>query len=280
MTGASGGRKQRSNPQLRIISAVVLGVVTLALTWLGGPWFRFFAAALAALMVFEWAAMIGASRHRAHVGLMWLATAVIALAILFGLDQRTVLALVAACAGAVLVAGLSFGQGPAAAVGVAYAGLSGAALAFLRGDGTTGLWVILFLFAVVWSTDIAAYYVGRAVGGPKLAPSISPGKTQSGALGGLAAAVVAGLAVAAATGGGIVVAGIAALVLSVVSQAGDLAESAAKRRYGVKDSGFLIPGHGGVMDRVDGLVAAAIALYALFLLMPSALRPWQDVIPT
>src|SRR5690606_13899764 len=117
--------------------------------------------------------------------------------------------------------------------------------------------------AVVWVTDILAYFVGKAVGGPKLAPSISPGKTWSGAIGGAAGGTLAGLIVAqfVPTTAGMAVICVAALALSVVSQAGDLFESSLKRRFSVKDSGRIIPGHGGVMDRVDGLVAAAFALY-------------------
>ncbi len=137
-------------------------------------------------------------------------------------------------------------------------------LAYLRDSDTPGLIAILFLFAVVWATDILAYFVGRAVGGPKLAPSISPGKTQSGALGGAVGGVIAGVLLAMAAGvPNLLTIAVVALVLSIVAQAGDLFESWIKRRHGVKDSGWIIPGHGGVMDRVDGLVAAGFALYVL-----------------
>jgi phosphatidate cytidylyltransferase len=119
---------------------------------------------------------------------------------------------------------------------------------------------ILFLFSVVWATDILAYFVGRAIGGPKLAASISPNKTWSGAVGGTIAAVVAGLVIISAFGGTATVAlGLIALVLSIVSQGGDLFESRLKRVCDVKDSSALIPGHGGVMDRLDGFIVAAAA---------------------
>ena len=147
-------------------------------------------------------------------------------------------------------------------MGVGYAVLPAIALALLRGDTLSGLLAVVFLFAVVWATDILAYFVGRAIGGPKLAPSISPGKTWSGAVGGAVAGVVAGILAAQIAGEpSLVLLGWLALLLSVGSQAGDLFESAFKRRHGAKDSSNLIPGHGGVMDRVDGLVAAALALY-------------------
>ncbi|MFZ1681999.1 MAG: phosphatidate cytidylyltransferase, partial [Rhizobiaceae bacterium] len=145
----------------------------------------------------------------------------------------------------------------------AYALLPAIAFSSLR-DGPSGFAAILFLFAAVWATDIFAYFTGRAIGGPKLAPAISPGKTWSGAVGGTVFAVLAVVALA------FVLPALAlpailvpAIALSVVSQIGDLAESAFKRHFGVKDSGNFIPGHGGVMDRIDGLAVAAVALYLI-----------------
>jgi phosphatidate cytidylyltransferase len=146
--------------------------------------------------------------------------------------------------------------------GIAYASIPASSLAYLRGDGDQGLFAIIFLFALVWSTDIFAYFVGRSMGGAKLAPKISPNKTWSGAIGGTAAAVAAGLAVAALTGPiGNPILPFVIVVISVLSQLGDLFESWIKRKFGVKDSGNMIPGHGGVMDRVDGLAVGATALY-------------------
>jgi phosphatidate cytidylyltransferase len=140
--------------------------------------------------------------------------------------------------------------------GLFYASALFAGAVLLRNDPTYGLPAILLLFAVVWSTDIAGYFVGRAIGGAKLAPRISPGKTWAGAIGGGAAAVLAALCVAWATQSRIVPLLMLGLLLSIASQAGDLLESFIKRRFGAKDAGFLIPGHGGVMDRVDGFWAA------------------------
>jgi phosphatidate cytidylyltransferase len=133
----------------------------------------------------------------------------------------------------------------------------------LRGDPEYGFAALLFLFATVWATDICAYLIGRAVGGPLLWPQLSPKKTWAGAVGGLFGGVAAGIVVAYASGGtSPAVAGILALVLSIAGQGGDLFESAIKRRFGVKDAGNLIPGHGGVMDRLDGfLVAALVAVF-------------------
>ncbi len=129
----------------------------------------------------------------------------------------------------------------------------------LRSDGGDGFLAVIFLFAVVWATDIVAYFVGRAIGGPKLMPNVSPKKTWSGALGGTLAAIVVAVAVAKAAGlTGLFAVAMLAVVLSVFAQAGDLFESFLKRRFGAKDSSHLIPGHGGLMDRLDGFVSASV----------------------
>jgi phosphatidate cytidylyltransferase len=151
--------------------------------------------------------------------------------------------------------------------GLVYAGLLLLAPIGLRGDAQFGPTAILFLFAVVWATDIVAYFVGRAVGGPKLWPAVSPNKTWSGALGGVLGGVTAALIVVKLAG--LAVASMLVLVavgLSVASQAGDLLESALKRQFGAKDASDLIPGHGGLMDRLDGFLTAVLAAVMVGLL--------------
>ncbi|BCM19683.1 phosphatidate cytidylyltransferase [Mesorhizobium sp. J8] len=253
-----------SNLQQRVISAIVMAALTLGLTWLGGLPFRLFCAAIAALIFYEWTRM-ARTGSGAALGLLPEALILIFVAALIaGLPALWLLLLVAILVAVAAIAARVRGAAPWEPPGVAYAALSGFSLAYLRDDNHSGLIAILFLFAVVWATDIAAYFVGRAVGGPKLAPSISPGKTQSGALGGAVGGVIAGVLLAIVAGAGnLVQLGLVALALSVVSQIGDLFESWVKRRHGAKDSSNLIPGHGGVMDRVDGLVAAALALYVM-----------------
>jgi phosphatidate cytidylyltransferase len=140
--------------------------------------------------------------------------------------------------------------------GVLYAGVLVLAPALLRA-GAHGAATMFFLFAVVWVTDILGYFVGRAVGGPRLALRISPKKTWAGAVGGALGAIGAGVVFAALTGYSILGSGMMAFVLSLVSQGGDLLESAIKRHFGVKDASHVIPGHGGLMDRLDGFIAAA-----------------------
>jgi phosphatidate cytidylyltransferase len=151
--------------------------------------------------------------------------------------------------------------------GVAYAAVLLFAPLILRRDPTLGFTAMLFVFAIVWVTDIAAYFAGRAIGGPKLWPAVSPKKTWSGAIGGTLGGVAAGLLVVKLAG--LVVAPMlvpVALGLSVVAQMGDLLESAVKRHFGAKDAGHLIPGHGGLMDRLDGFLTAAAAAVMVGLL--------------
>ncbi|MGC9268807.1 phosphatidate cytidylyltransferase [Acidiphilium sp.] len=155
-------------------------------------------------------------------------------------------------------------------VGAAYAGLPALALLWLRNRPVTGLDDVLFLLLVVWLTDIGAYLVGRLLGGRKLAPAISPGKTVSGALGGL---IIGSLAGAIFAGGPLGL--LPAAALSLISQVGDLAESGLKRRLGVKDSGNTIPGHGGLFDRLDGILAAAPLAALLAWLAQGGLPLWR-----
>lgn len=267
-----------SNLQLRILSALVLAAVVLGLTYIGGLPFRLLCALIAGAVFYEWSRMARAEPASGAGLLPEALLAVFIVALVAGLSASVLLLLLAAMVVVTAIAGMARGTGQWDASGLAYAGLSGLTLALLRDGDHSGLLAILFLFAVVWATDIFAYFVGRAVGGPKLAPSISPGKTQSGALGGAVGAVVAGLLVAVAAGASnLVELGVVALVLSAVSQAGDLFESWVKRRHGCKDSSLLIPGHGGVMDRVDGLVAAALALYLFGCISGSLDHPAQGL---
>jgi phosphatidate cytidylyltransferase len=269
-----------SNLQLRVLSAVVLAIAVLGLTWLGGLPFRLLAALIGAAIFYEWCAMSRTVANASYQVLTALFLAAVLLAVVAGLPAATVLLVLAGALAASIVVGLVRGQGSWPTIGLAYAGFSAVSLAFLRDGDHAGLLAILFLFATVWATDILAYFVGRAIGGPKLAPAISPGKTWSGAIGGAVGGLAGGLAVAALAGvTNLPVLGLVALLLSIVSQIGDLFESWVKRRCGVKDSGSIIPGHGGVMDRVDGLVAAAFALYVIGWMAGGAEHPAHGLFP-
>lgn len=273
-TPQTGPNKNPSNLYLRIASALVLGVVALSVTFLGGFAFRLFTAVVGVLVFHEWTAMHRPASPRHRILSRTMLALVLAI-MLAGVEPSLSFAAMGLAVLVVLLWGVYSGNGAWNAAGLAYSTLPVFALAYLRGNDHAGLVGILFLFAVVWATDICAYFVGRAVGGPKLAPSISPGKTWSGAIGGFLGAISAGIGTAVLAGAErpLLAVLLLALCLSAISQMGDLFESALKRRQGVKDSGNLIPGHGGVMDRVDGLVMAAIGLYIFGLLFSGFSAP-------
>jgi len=237
----------------RIASGVVMALLAVGAVVLGGWPFALFWAAAAVGIFWEWSTIVagGAIAARA-VGI----AALIAAALAAGAGQIYAASLVLA-AGVAVVAACAPGRRGWAAAGVVYAGIALLAPMVLRPDREFGLLAMLFLFAVVWSTDILGYFVGRTIGGPRLAPHISPKKTWSGACGGALGALAAGIAVVYIAGDtALLPVTCVAFVLSIASQAGDLFESAVKRRFGVKDASHVIPGHGGLMDRLDGFIAA------------------------
>lgn len=263
--GKERGGRNRFGPDVvvRTQSAVVLGLSVLALTALGGWAFVVFTALMAGLVLGEWLGMTRARQQLFVAGDLPAAAALVV--ILFKAFGAGV---ALASGGFLFVVLLVSAQDRVrriwAGLGLLYALVPAVALQSLRDSFHFGLWAIVFLFAVVWTTDVAAFFTGRAIGGPKLLVSISPKKTWSGAVGGLIGAVAAGGVVATLAGLPTVVPVLVlAAFASVVSQAGDLYESGIKRFFMVKDSSQLIPGHGGVMDRVDGLVAAAVLLAAI-----------------
>lgn len=256
----------------RAASALVLAPLVLAAVWIGGIAFAVMVAVVAGIVMLEWWT-VTVPRRAGRKSELEIAPAVAAVsagaAPLAMAASQPLAAAGLLLVGVVLVAVLHRGHAGGVlwpALGVLYAGIPAVALVGLR-DLPGGLWFVVLLFLVVWVTDSVAYFGGRAIGGRKLWPRVSPGKTWSGAVCGLAGGVVAGVVIALALGASPVAAAVVAVVLSIVSQIGDLAESAVKRRFGVKDTGKLIPGHGGVMDRVDGLLAAAVVAAALALAM-------------
>ncbi|MCY1322288.1 Phosphatidate cytidylyltransferase [compost metagenome] len=263
---AGGWFLMQTELKLRIASGVVLAAVALAATWFGGLAFQLLSVLIALLVYYEWSTITGlVERDFQGNAFGWLSIVVIAGLVVTGYIGYS-LPFLAFGLGAALLWVLTQKTSWWLPGGIAYAGLTGISLAALRGADDLGLIATLFVFAVVWATDIFAYFTGRAIGGPKLAPRISPGKTWSGAIGGTICGILAGVAVFMAYFSlQDLRIPIIALVLSVASQVGDLFESFIKRRFGVKDSSRLIPGHGGVMDRVDGLIFACVA--ALILVM-------------
>lgn len=248
----------------RTASASVLAALAIAIALLGGWIFAAVCAIAAAVVLWEWTALVaGVAQWR------MLAPGVAALLIAAALLQHWtpvaagVAIVVGAVAAAAVAAGLPDGRKISPlwiAAGVIYASVIVISLIPLRSDPEMGAAALSFVFATVWATDIFAYLVGRALRGPLLWPHLSPKKTWAGAIGGLAGGIAAGSSVAYASAGTPpLIAAFLAVILSIAAQAGDLFESWVKRRFGAKDAGRLIPGHGGVMDRVDGLLVAALA---------------------
>lgn len=245
---------------IRTLSAAVLIPAVLADVWVGGIWFHLFVALIGILMALEWVTIV----HRGSPVQFALHAAGAMCGALLPLDVGLEGGLVAIAVIAVLSAALAAREEPGGSkwryLGVVYVSVPPIALVMLREDPAFGIAAIVLVMLMVWAADTFAYFSGRILGGPKLAPRISPKKTWAGLLGAMVGSALAALAVAKAMGlPAILVLVIIAAVLAIVEQVGDLFKSAMKRHYGVKDSGQLIPGHGGVIDRVDGLVAVATA---------------------
>jgi phosphatidate cytidylyltransferase len=259
---------------LRVVSAGVLVPFALGSIWVGGDLFAGVLALIVAGLAYEW---LGLCRRRSASTVALFAT--LPLAVLVAGRGATPIAFgllaAATVAGIALAGGIS--RARPLAFGVPYLGVSGVALVWLRQPPVSGGANVIVLLLIVWASDIGAYVAGRAIGGPRLAPAISPGKTWAGAIGGLIAAAVTGVAAAAILGSGPITwrpAGFAMLI-GVVSQIGDLFESRLKRHFGVKDSGNLIPGHGGLLDRVDAVLAAAPAAALLALILGRGVILWE-----
>jgi len=242
---------------IRTLSALVLIPLVLLAEWAGGIWFELLVAALGMAVAWEWTGIVfkrAPLQLALHVGAVLAAFAAILLHQPFaGLIVIMLLQLVSAALAPRPVTVWK-------SAGVLYSGVPCLALLLLRNDPVHGLVAVIWCFAIVWAADIFAYFAGRLIGGPKLAPSISPKKTWAGLGGAVVGAAAASWAVAHVAGyGGIATLAVLAALLAVVEQAGDLFESSLKRAHGVKDSGHLIPGHGGMLDRIDGLVAVVVA---------------------
>jgi phosphatidate cytidylyltransferase len=262
--------------RLRVASAAVLVPVALGCVWVGGAWFSALVVILSMGLAYEWLSVCGWRLTPLMVAIF----AAVPIGVLAISGGSTLAAALILLAGTLAAFGMTGGSVAGrrswlAPFGVPYLGLAAASLVWLRADPAAGRTDVIVLLLIVWASDIGAYVVGRAVGGPKLAPAISPGKTVSGAVGGLLAAMLVGLAVSllesGPTGRAVLVSG----ATGCVAQAGDLFESWLKRRFGVKDSGNLIPGHGGVLDRLDALLSAAPFAALLAFLLGRGVVIWQ-----
>ena len=274
MTESAPAAAKNSDLATRFAASLVMIAVALGAVYLSGWPFRILAALAAALMVLEWAGI-----HR--VGRSWALTGVVMLVVplvvlleyyypagennIFQIDYDLVepsLMVMAVLCGFALLFGLVTRR-LAMGWGLIYVGVPATALAFVNWAWwQLSLWVLV----VTWATDIFAYFAGRAIGGPKLAPRISPNKTWAGLAGGIVGAGIAGWAAGYAMELEPAFLYVGA-PMGLLAQLGDLYESSVKRRKGVKDSGNILPGHGGVLDRLDGLLPVAVATFALLLLL-------------
>jgi phosphatidate cytidylyltransferase len=261
----------------RLGSALVMIPLALFAAWQGGLWIGSLVAVAAGLMGWEWGALVGRVRT---IGDKLMFCAIGPVAILASALASAPVGLLLGAAG--ILAQWALGRGRDAtplwtAAGLAWIIAPLVGLIWLRADPGAGLAVTFWLLAVVWTTDTAAYAAGRSLGGPRLAPRISPNKTWSGLIGGILGAGIVGLVtdlVLPDAGGW----GFVALSagLAIVDQIGDIAESFAKRRFGAKDSGRLIPGHGGLLDRLDGMLAVVAVIVILQVATGGNILRWHQ----
>jgi phosphatidate cytidylyltransferase len=245
---------------MRVAAALVLAPLTIAVAYAGGLFWTALVTLVAIGLFFEWLTVVSAARAiRVTVS----GSVALAIAGWYLAAGQINVSLAALAVGFAAVALLSPERRGWSAAGFLYAAAALVASVLLRLDPEAGLDALIFVLLVVWVTDIGGYFAGRGIGGPKLWPRVSPKKTWAGALGGFAGSLVIAAGFAAFGFGKPLPLLLLAAILSVASQLGDLFESAVKRRFGVKDSSHIIPGHGGLLDRLDGFVAA-IVLAALF----------------
>ncbi|MEA2782255.1 MAG: phosphatidate cytidylyltransferase [Rhodospirillaceae bacterium] len=255
----------------RILSAAVMLPLVVFDLWLGAPYWDALVCLFGMVMAWEWAAMCAVADRPAR-GLVLgvgpagvLSIASVAAAVLLAATDRYLAAILVLAAGAALTTFVGMriqgGRGRWHGFGTIYIGLPSIAVMWIRAQPENGLATVLWMVALVIAVDTGAFVFGRSIGGPKLAPRISPNKTWAGLIGGVVAGMLVGFVTALWLGvAWAVPLVLVSAVMAVVEQGGDLGESACKRYFGVKDSSRLIPGHGGVLDRVDGLLAVALAV--------------------
>lgn len=256
---------------VRLISAVLLAAITIIYIVAGGWYFSALMVVICGLLAYEW---VGLMRPDSPLQRNWmlalLGLFVLSLVItanLAGVRWAFIGALIAVLCLAMASAITNRASLKGALGGMIYIGLPALSLLWLRNEQGAEAMLVLWLFLIVWSTDTGAFLIGSALGGVKLAPRISPGKTWSGAIGGAAIAAIIGAILSFTLGGEVLTGAVIAALLSVLAQIGDLFESLIKRRAAVKHSGDLIPGHGGMLDRLDGLLFAAPAMAIVMIVL-------------
>jgi phosphatidate cytidylyltransferase len=257
---------------LRVASGAVLIPIVLAAVILGTPYFQTLVALAAVILGWEWLSLLGLNRSFPDAGLFFAALAAgLGVGILAGPAQGLWVAITAAIVLAIVYSVRGRARPPWLVGGVLYIALPCLSLLWLRLAAANGLHVMLWVLLAVWASDIGAYAAGRTVGGPRLMPAVSPNKTWSGLAGAMISAAAAGVIYVGALGqwaGNLnlyAATGFFGAIVGAIGQFGDMVESRIKRRFNVKDMGALIPGHGGLFDRVDALlfVAPAITLFEI-----------------
>ncbi|MGE0733345.1 MAG: phosphatidate cytidylyltransferase [Alphaproteobacteria bacterium] len=249
----------------RTLTAFLIGLPVLGAVYFGRPWFEIMVAIGAAVCAWEWANICYAGRSGWRGLVLPAALVPCFIAGVFGRFDLAFAALGLAVAAVFVTSAQMRAPSPSwLAVGALYGGLALIAFLIVRGSDLAGRDRMLWVGLVVAATDIAAFFVGRTVGGPKLAPTVSPKKTWSGLLGGMLAAALVSVAFGLSVFDiSIWILIISGAILALIAQAGDLFESYVKRRFGVKDASGLLPGHGGLLDRIDGLIAALLLVACL-----------------
>lgn len=260
---------------VRILSASVLIPVAVACVWYGGVAFTGMVALFAALMIYEWDRLVGAS------GPLFVLQAIVVLGAILAQPvyavDKSLIGLGIGLIVLISVAAMRRQRWTWSAAGAVYVAVPSISLLWLRNVAEDGVVLVAWLFIVVWMTDMGAYVAGKSLGGPKLAPKISPNKTWSGLIGGALAAAIAGSLLVWVVNGVYpsVLVAIGGFLFAALSQISDLVESAVKRHFHVKDSGSIIPGHGGVLDRVDGLILTAPALALIVSITSGSFSAWR-----
>jgi phosphatidate cytidylyltransferase len=247
---------RHSNLLMRVLAALVLVPVAVAAAYAGGPYWLTLTCVGAIGLFCEWAVLVGGAQNSV------LGTGIFALVMIAAaLNLHDVGAAVFCIPAAMLAIGTFTATAARfwAPAGIVYAGSALLASILIRKDAELGFEALMFVMLVVWITDILGYFAGRGIGGPKLWIKVSPNKTWAGAAAGLVGSVAFAALFALSGYGEVLPLALLAIVLSAISQGGDLLESAIKRHFGVKDSSHIIPGHGGLLDRLDGFVTAVVA---------------------
>lgn len=274
---SGGGRREII---LRVITAIVLAPLGIWAVWEGGLPLVMLTGACAVIASAEWTRMASQTNAIWARGLLHIVMAATAGGAVYVAPEGIELVALVSLMGCIVATGIvRLGKGSISsmAFGAIYTSLPFGAFVWIREETSDGRLTLLALLAIVWATDIAAYFAGRGFGGPLLSPKDSPNKTWTGAIGALVCAGLAGGAVARAVGGDFMHWLVAGLLLSVVAQAGDLLESRFKRLYGVKDTSGIVPGHGGVLDRLDATMAAAVAAALTLRFLPGIVPGFSSV---